>query len=100
MKTPTQSTSSFSAASGKRAVIVVLCLLTIGASAWWMWDTNSAGSRKHEELHRLIGRVMADETVRVLNGRGKILLIAIDATAVPELKWQLDGFKNGLIASS
>ena len=47
----------------------------------------------------MIGRVMADETVRVLNGRGKILLIAIDAKAVPELKWQLDGFNNALIAS-
>lgn len=44
----------------------------------------------------MIGRAMAEETIRVLNGQGKILVIAIDTKAVPELKWQLDAFHNAL----
>lgn len=80
----------------RNALIIGACLAAIAASGWWYWHTQGEDSRHEEELHRMIGRVMAEETVRLLNGRGKILLIAIDTKAVPELKWQLDAFHEGL----
>src|SRR5689334_3228156 len=99
MSTPTSSASGPATASRKTPIIVVACLVAIGASWWWMWRANFAGPKRNQELHRTIGRVMAEETIRVLGGRGKILLISIDPKAVPELVWQLDGFNNALDAS-
>jgi hypothetical protein len=87
-------------ASRRKTGIALGCIVVIAASGWWTWRTQFARPKAQEELHRMIGRVMAEETIRVLDGRGKILLIAIDTKAVPELKWQLDAFDGALAAAS
>ena len=87
------------AKSRKQSILVAACLIVIAAAAWWTYRTQFAKPKTHEELHAMIGRVMAEETTKALNGRGKILLISIDTKAVPELKWQLEAFHKALDSS-
>ncbi|MFM1770296.1 MAG: hypothetical protein RJA22_2825 [Verrucomicrobiota bacterium] len=92
--------SAPSAKPRRPALVIAACVAVIAASAaflWWQQQDRSA--RQQEELHRMIGKVMAEETTRVLGGRGKILLISIDTKAVPELKWQLEAFHENLPAA-
>jgi hypothetical protein len=86
-------------ASRKQTWTIVGCVVAIAASGWWIWHRQSTGSNAHEQLHAMIGRAMAEETIRVLNGQGRILVISIDIKAAPELKWQLEAFQNALDAS-
>jgi hypothetical protein len=94
MSTPPK--HSPAAVSWKKPLLIVACFIIIGASAWWMWRTQFAKPKTNEELHDMIGRVMAEETTKALNGQGKIVVIGIDPKAVPELKWQLDAFHKAL----
>lgn len=96
MNTPAVASPAAPGQPRRQALTVLACLAAIAASTWYYWHHRNPGARHEEELHRTIGRVMAEETVRVLGGRGKILLVAIDTKAVPELSWQLDGFHEGL----
>jgi hypothetical protein len=93
-------TPSSPAASGKQRLLITACVVVIAASAWWVWRTQFTKPKANQELHAMIGRVMAEETTKTLNGRGKILLITIDARIVPELKWQLDAFHTALDSSA
>jgi hypothetical protein len=96
MKASPTPAPSPAAPSSRRPLVIAACGLAIAAAAWWAGRWHFAGPRQQEELHRMIGRVLAEETTRVLNGRGKILLISIDTAKVPELKWQLAAFHEAL----
>jgi hypothetical protein len=77
-------------------LLIAACVIVIAASGWWTYRTQFARSRTNEELHAMIGRVMAEETTKALNGQGKIIVISIDPKTVPELEWQLDAFHKAL----
>src|SRR5206468_12972375 len=43
-----------------------------------------------------VGRVIAEETSRLLDKRGKIIIVAMEFAKVPEMRVQIDAFKEAL----
>ena len=80
-------------ASSKAITTAVLCLLCVGGSAGWIYWREFKAPQHDVELHRRVGEIMAEQTVRVAGASGKIVLIAIPTGGFPELKSQLDGFR-------
>ena len=79
----------------KKSLIVILSLLAIGASIFWIYKHYTAPDPS-QVLHREMGRVMAEETSRLLNNKGDIEIIVIDTPRAPELKIQLRSFEENL----
>ncbi len=84
----------------KNISLVLACVAAISASAVWIYFTQFRPPQINEPLHRGIGQIMAEETVRLLGGKGKILVVAIDTPKTPELKVQLEAFKTALEKSA
>jgi hypothetical protein len=68
-------------------------VLAIVGSSLWIYFVRFAAPNFNVPLHRAVGRVMAEETAKLLNNRGKIVVIAIDG---PELRVQLEEFEQTL----
>jgi len=84
------------AASTKQIWTAFLSLAAIVGSAVWIYwhEFNAPG---HDvALHRRIGEIMAEQTVRVAGNMGKIVLITIPTAGRPELKTQLEAFRVAL----
>lgn len=79
----------------KRVVTSVISILVTLASVLWIYFREFNQPKYNVALHRRIGQVMAEETARLVDNKGKIVLVAID-TGEPELKTQLSAFKEKL----
>lgn len=62
----------------------------------WIYYTEFKAPQFNVVLHRRVGEVMAEETARVVNNKGKIVVLTIPLSKEPELKTQLDAFKRTL----
>jgi hypothetical protein len=80
----------------RQAALVILLLAAIGASGFWIYRTEFTGAPINERLHRTIGRVMAEETSRLLNNTGRVVIIAMERNKAPELRAQLAEFEKTL----
>ena len=82
--------------SARQTILIVISLLVIVASVAWICRTEFASPEINLVLHRGIGEVMAEETSRILGHKGRVLVIAIDSDAAPELREQLRTFEETL----
>ena len=82
--------------NAKRAVTAVASVAVILASGAWIYFKQFKAPAHNVALHQTVGEVMAGETARVIGNKGKIVLVAIPADGEPELKTQLDAFKQTL----
>lgn len=83
----------------KRALslfIVPGCVLAICASGFRLYRAQVAAPPFPVELHRAVGRSMAEETARLLNNTGKTVVISIELAGLPELRTQLEEFEQTL----
>jgi hypothetical protein len=80
----------------RQAALVIFLLAAIGASGFWIYRTQFANPPISERLHRAIGRVMAEETSRLLNSTGRVVVIAMERNKAPELRAQLAEFEKTL----
>ena len=80
----------------KQLLLAGACLLVVAGCAVWTWRTQFAAPRFNVVLHQSVGRALAGETARLVNNSGKVVVIAIELAAVPELKAQLDEFERTL----
>jgi len=80
----------------RRIALIVFLLAAIGGSGFWIYRTQFAKEPINEGLHRTIGRVMAEETARVLNSTGRVVVIAMERHKAPELRAQLAEFEKSL----
>ena len=71
-------------------------LAAIGGSGFWIYRTQFVKAPFNEGLHRTIGRVMAEETARLLNNTGRVVVIALERDKAPELRVQLVEFEKAL----
>src|SRR6266536_3330222 len=74
----------------------LLCLAATGGSALWIYYTQLAAPKFNVSLRRAIGRTLAQETAKLLNPTGKVVLVSMEWGGVPELKAQLDEFERTL----
>jgi len=80
----------------RQLLIAVLCVLAIGGSAFWTYRSQFTAPKFNVVLHQAVGRVMAEETARLIDNSGKIVIVAMELAAVPELQAQLDSFHQTL----
>ncbi len=79
----------------KNMLIASACAVAIGLSAF------SLLRRYHTppynvELHQHIGRLIAEQTAKVVGPKGRVVFITIPTGSEPELATQLDAFKQTL----
>lgn len=92
---PTTS-SPTSTSSAKQVLTAVAAILVTVASAIWIWRTEFAVHADNVPLNQTIGRVLAEQTARVVGPTGKIALVLMDPGHSPELKVQVEAFQNAL----
>src|SRR6266498_1288612 len=80
----------------KELLIAALCLAATAGSAFWIYRTQFAAPKFNVVLHRAVGRVLAQETARLLHDTGKVVVVTIELRDVPELKVQLAEFERTL----
>jgi hypothetical protein len=80
----------------KNWLIGSLSVAVILGSAAWIYFTQLHAAKHDIGLHRYIGEVLAEETVAALGKKGHVVAIAIDTREWPELKTQIDAFKEKL----
>lgn len=84
------------ATTPKQIWTATLALIAIAGSALWIYWREFKTPEHDVALHRRIGEVMAEQTVRVAGNKGKIVLITIPTGGQPELKTQLEAFRAAL----
>ena len=80
----------------RQLLTIFFCVAAIAASAFWIYRTQFAAPKFNVALHEAVGRVMAEETARMLGNKGKVVVISIELAGVPELKAQLAAFERAL----
>ena len=80
-----------------KALLVVGSVAVITASAVWIYFFQLAKPGVNLRLHQEVGRVIAHETATLLANKGKVVIIALDEPKFPELKAQLNAFKEALL---
>jgi hypothetical protein len=80
----------------KKPLLVVVCLAVIAGAGLWTYRTQFATPEFNVELHRAVGRVMAEQTTRLLDNKGKIVVITMETAKVPELRPQIEEFEKAL----
>lgn len=80
----------------RNALIGTVCVLVIGISALWIYRGYKAPEVRNVELHRHIGKVLAQHTAGLVGKKGKITFITIPTAGEPELAIQLRAFREAL----
>src|SRR5689334_483179 len=82
--------------NAKSVLTALTCLALTSGAAWSIYRSQYRAPSHQVDLHRAVGRALAEETARMLQGAGKIVLILIEPEHEPELKTQLDEFNATL----
>ena len=77
----------------KQLVLAIGSLVVIIASSCWL-ASSFLRPKFNTKLHQGIGEVMAEETAKLLNGKGKVVVIIQDPKAAPVLQAQLKAFQR------
>src|SRR5256885_9567173 len=80
----------------KNILIAVASLLTIVGSASWIYYREFKAPKHDVGLHRRVGEVLAEQTVKLVGSKGRLVLITIPTGQEPELKTQLEAFRSTL----
>lgn len=82
---------------GSKRVLQAAALILISAGAGaWIYFRDFAGPKVNLPLHQAVAREMAEQTARLVDGHGKIVVIAMDTPNGSELKVQLEEFERAL----
>ena len=80
----------------KRVWVAAAAIVVIAASCLWIYRTQFNAAKYNIGLHQRVGRELAEQTAGLVGKKGKIVVISIDTKEWPELKTQMDAFKNSL----
>jgi len=80
----------------KNALIAIASLLVIAGSASWIYYREFKAPKHDVGLHRRVGEVMAEQAVKLVGTKGRLVLITIPIGREPELKTQLEAFRRTL----
>jgi len=82
----------------KEILIAGASLAAIIGSGVWIYFTQFAQPAFNVVLHESVGEVLAQETAKLIQSNGQVVIITMDTTKVPELKTQLRAFEKALKA--
>lgn len=77
-------------------VVSLLALAVIAASATWTWKTQLAPKPFNAYLQTGIGEALAQRTISLLNGNGKVLVVTLEPGDSPTVRCQFDAFQAAL----
>src|SRR5437899_2928174 len=80
----------------KNALLAAGSLLVIIASGLWIYYHEFKAAKHSVALHQRVGQVLAEETANLIGKKGRVITISIDTKEWPELKTQIDAFKETL----
>jgi hypothetical protein len=80
----------------RKLLLPIACLAVIAGAVIWTYRTQFAAPEFNVVLHQAVGRVMAEQTARVLNNTGKVVIITMEGAKVPELRIQIEEFEKTL----
>src|SRR5439155_23684142 len=80
--------------SAKQVVVVMVSICVIVACLGWIYFTQFASPNINLPLHQAVGEAMAEQTDKLLGHKGQVVVLAINPRAAPELRTQLDTFKE------
>src|SRR5258708_3843556 len=80
----------------KNALLAIGSLLAIFASAAWIYYREFKAPKYNVVLQERVGQVMAEQTARLLGPKGRLVLLTIPKGGDPELKTQVDAFRQTL----
>ena len=80
----------------KKVALAIGSILAIAGSSLWIYTHHFAAPKINVPLHQAVGRVMAEETAKLVNNQGRIVVIAIETAKDAELKIQLEEFEKSL----
>src|ERR1041385_153821 len=80
----------------KNALLATGSILVIIASALWIYYHEFKAAKHSVALHQRVGEVLAEETVKLIGQKGRVVIISIDTKEWPELKTQMDALKRTL----
>jgi len=73
-------------------------MAVIVASGVWIYFTQFAQPAFNMVLHESVGEVLAQETAKLIQSNGQVVIITMDTSKFPELKTQLRAFEKALKA--
>jgi hypothetical protein len=80
----------------KSTLLAVGSVLTIIGAGLWIYFRDIKAPTHNVPLHQRIGEIMAEETVKLIGSKGRLVIITIPTGSEPELKTQLDAFYRRL----
>src|SRR3954447_19140975 len=82
----------------KEILIAGGALAAIIGSGLWIYFTQFAQPAFNVVLHESVGEVLGQETAKLIQSNGQVVIITMDTSKFPELKTQLRAFEKALKA--
>jgi hypothetical protein len=93
---PKAAPSAKPASTLMQKLLVAGCLLAIAGSGVWIYHYEFGSSGRNTPLQQAVGKVLAEETARIVGRPGKIVVVTAESSGAPELKVQFDAFQKAL----
>lgn len=78
----------------KQTLQVILSLVAMVGSGIWIWFHEVKGPGPQSALHRSVGTVLAEECLRAMSSRGRLLVIALESGSSEALDLQVEAFRG------
>src|SRR6266481_902451 len=82
--------------NAKNSLLIAGSLVAIMLSGLWIYYREFRAPKHNVQLHRRIGEIMAEQTAQLIGAKGNLVLITIPSAGEPELKTQLEAFRQKL----
>ena len=80
----------------KNALLATGAILVIIASSLWIYYHEFRAAKHSVALHQRVGQVLAEQTANLIGKKGYVAIITIDSKEWPELKTQIQAFRETL----
>ena len=80
----------------KNVLLATGSILVIIASSLWIYFHEFKAAKHSVALHQRVGQVLAEQTVNLIGKKGRVVTISIDSKEWPELKTQIQAFRQTL----
>jgi len=77
-------------------LLIAACIAVISGCLAWIYFTQFAPPEANAALHQGIGQVMAEETSKLLEHKGRVMIVTMETSKAPELNIQLAAFEKTL----